>query len=98
MSLDLDLVSQIMSLRKQGEVNLGDEAKVVRCENKIVDWQRDVGDKQNEKSGLEKPTKEEISVDSSLPHTIQAHNPAQNPLRNLSCFTHLLKHRLSSLT
>jgi hypothetical protein len=37
-------------------------------------------------------------VDSSLPHTTQAHNPAHNLSRNLSRFTQLLKHRLSSLT
>ncbi len=37
-------------------------------------------------------------VDSSLPHTTQAHNPAHNLSRNLSRLTQLLKHRLSSLT
>ena len=41
MSLDLDLVSQIMYLR-EGEVNPGDEAKVARYEKKLSDWKRDV--------------------------------------------------------
>jgi hypothetical protein len=41
MSLDLDFLSQIMYLH-EGEVNLGNEAKVVRLENKLANWKRDV--------------------------------------------------------
>jgi hypothetical protein len=36
MRLDLDLFSQIMYLCKE-EVNVGNEAKVVRLENKLAD-------------------------------------------------------------
>jgi hypothetical protein len=47
MSLELDLVSQVMYLR-DGEVNSGDEAKVERLESKMSDWKRDViGDSKN---------------------------------------------------
>jgi hypothetical protein len=55
MSLDLNLVSQIMYLR-EGEVNPGDEAKVVRYESQLSDWKRDV-------HGNSKiiPTKEDMS-------------------------------------
>ena len=64
MSRDLDLVSQIIYLR-DGEINPGDEAKAVRCDNKIADWKRDVVDhvdKTKDSSVLgEKPTKEEIT-------------------------------------
>jgi hypothetical protein len=49
-------------------------------------------------SVIHKPTSERGCVDSSQPHTTQAHNPAHNPLHNLERLTHLLKHRLSSLT
>ncbi len=41
MSLDLDVVSQIMYVR-EGEVEPGDEAKVARYERKLFDWKRDV--------------------------------------------------------
>jgi hypothetical protein len=36
---------------------------MVRYENKIYNWQHDVGDRINIKYGSEKPTKEEISAD-----------------------------------
>jgi hypothetical protein len=44
----------------EGDVNLGNEAKVARYENNNSDWQRNVVDKRNGKSGLEKLAKEEI--------------------------------------
>jgi hypothetical protein len=40
MSLDLALVSQIMYLR-EGEVNPGDESRVVRYKKKMSDWRQD---------------------------------------------------------
>ena len=48
MSLDLPLVSLVMYL-KEGEINPGDEGKVVRFEKKMSDWRRDVivGDSKN---------------------------------------------------
>jgi hypothetical protein len=41
MSLDFDVVSQIMYAR-EGEVQPGDEVKVARYESKMFDWKRDV--------------------------------------------------------
>jgi hypothetical protein len=41
MSLDLPLVSLAMYLQ-EGEVNPGDEGKVIRFEKKMSDWRRDV--------------------------------------------------------
>jgi hypothetical protein len=41
MSLDLPLVSLVMYLQ-EGEVNPGDEGKVIRFEKKMSDWRRDV--------------------------------------------------------
>jgi hypothetical protein len=56
MSLDLPLVSQIMYLH-EGEVNPGDEGKVIRYEKKMLDWRRDVV------SGSKNFTREEMSGD-----------------------------------
>jgi hypothetical protein len=49
-------------------------------------------------STAHKPNSVRGCVDSILPHTTQAHNPAHNPVRKLLRLTHLLKHRLNSLT
>jgi hypothetical protein len=56
MSLDLDVVSQIMYLH-QGEVKPGDEVKVVRYKSKLYDWKRNVIDGDNNK-----PTTEDMSA------------------------------------
>jgi acylphosphatase len=57
MSLELDLVSQVMNLR-DGEVNPGDKAKVERFESKMSDQKHDViGDSKNF-------TREEMSFES----------------------------------
>jgi hypothetical protein len=50
------------------------------------------------RSAIQKPTSVRGCVDSSQPHTIQAHNPAHNPLHNSVRLPLLLKHRLSSLS
>jgi hypothetical protein len=50
------------------------------------------------RSTTQKPNSVRGCVDSILPHTSQAHNPAHNPLHKLLRLTHLLKHRLNSLT
>jgi hypothetical protein len=50
------------------------------------------------RSTAHKPNSVRGCVDSILPHTTQAHNLAHNPLRKLLRLTHLLKHRLNSLT
>ena len=65
MSLDLDVVSQVLYLR-EGEVNPGDEAKVVeRLETKLSDWYRDVVQKVGKnKSVSEKPKREDMLADS----------------------------------
>jgi hypothetical protein len=56
MSLELDLVSQVMQLH-DGEVNPGDKAKVERFESKMSNWKRDVtADSKNF-------TREEMSFD-----------------------------------
>jgi hypothetical protein len=41
MSIDLPLVSLVMYLQ-EGEINPGDEGKVIRFEKKMSDWRRDV--------------------------------------------------------
>jgi hypothetical protein len=47
LSLELDLVSQVMYIQ-YGEVNPGNEAKIERLETKMSDWKRDViGDSKN---------------------------------------------------
>jgi hypothetical protein len=56
MSLDLPLVNHIMYLC-EGEVNPGDEDKVIRYKEKLGDWQCDVVNGQLTK----KPTREEMS-------------------------------------
>jgi hypothetical protein len=56
MSLELDLVSQVMHLR-EGEVEPGDEAKVVRLERKLSDWKRDGVDRVGKE--LSTPSKED---------------------------------------
>jgi hypothetical protein len=58
MSLDLALVSQIMYLH-EGEVNPGDEEKVIRYEKKMVDWKWDVV---NGKS-IKMPTRKDMPSD-----------------------------------
>jgi hypothetical protein len=55
MSLDLDVVSQVIYLR-EGEVNAGDEDNVISYEKKLADWKRDVVDGQSNK----KPTREDM--------------------------------------
>jgi hypothetical protein len=62
MSLDLDVVSQIMYLR-EGEINPGDEEKVIRFEKKISEWKQDILDKIVTKPGSSIPTKDDISSD-----------------------------------
>jgi hypothetical protein len=56
MSLDLALVSQIMYLR-EGEINPGDDDKVIRYEKKMADWKCDVVDRKLNKV----PTREDMS-------------------------------------
>jgi hypothetical protein len=41
MSLNLPLVSLVMYLQ-EGEINPGDEGKVIRFEKKMSDWRRDI--------------------------------------------------------
>jgi hypothetical protein len=62
MSLDLDAVSQVMYVC-EGEVNPGNEAKVVRLETKLSNWYHDVVEKVINKSGSKKPTREAMSAD-----------------------------------
>jgi hypothetical protein len=50
------------------------------------------------RSTTHKPNSVRGCVDSILPHTTQAHNLAHNLLRKLLRLTHLLKHKLNSLT
>jgi hypothetical protein len=54
MSLDLPLVSLVMYLQ-EGEINPGDEGKVIRFEKKMSDWRRDVV------GGLKNLTREDMS-------------------------------------
>jgi hypothetical protein len=58
MSLDLALVSQIIYLR-EGEVNPGDEEKVIRYKKKMSDWKRDLVDGISTKM----PPREEMLLD-----------------------------------
>ena len=64
MSLDLDLVSQVMYLA-DGDVNPGDKEKVVRFEAKLSDWKRDVVDRLMANSSKSLPTREDMSFDFS---------------------------------
>jgi hypothetical protein len=60
MSVELDLlVSQGMYLR-EGEIEPGVEAKVVRLEPNLLDWKRDVGDRVGEELCM--PTKEDMAA------------------------------------
>jgi hypothetical protein len=64
MSLDLDVVSQVLYLR-EGEVNPGDKAKVERLETRLSDWYRDVVQKVGKnKSVSEKPKQKDMLADS----------------------------------
>jgi hypothetical protein len=64
MSLDLDVVSQVLYLR-EGEVNPGDEAKVERLETKLSDWYCNVVQKAGKNKYVsEKPKPEDMLADS----------------------------------
>jgi hypothetical protein len=58
MSLDLSLLSRIMNL-PEGEVNAGDEEKVIQFEKRLEDWQRNVVDGKLNKM----PTREDMASD-----------------------------------
>jgi hypothetical protein len=60
MNQDLNLVSQVIYLH-EGIVELGDEAKVERLEQKILDWKHDVEDDDGKKSSPKEDMAAEMS-------------------------------------